>query len=423
MNFTKKQIAWALGFITLIILMGWAIYAVFLRPLLPVEPILPEEVPIVGEGLPGAGVGGPKPLLGIPGETPGLALAPDLPEPAAKQDQESYVSDVAVGGPTRTKALTDKPSYSVTLSGDKRSLNFYDRESAQFYRVNDQGQSIKLSDKQFYEVQEANWAPNKNETIMEFPDGNKLYYNFQTDKQVTLPSHWDDFSFAPSSGEMAFKSITDSVEDNWMAISSPDGSSPEAIQPLGANGNQVTLSWSPNNQVIGMFTKPISNNKQEVYFLGRNDENFKLAVVEGRDFRPNWFPDGSKMLYSVYNSNDNFNPSLWVVDAVGDTIGENRVPLEVNTWADRCTFNRDGSSLYCSRPKDIPAGAGLFPDLLTRRNVPSELIKVNTVSGGITILGEPETSMDIAQVFVNDAEDKLFFQNSQDLTIQSMRIK
>jgi len=51
-----------------------------------------------------------------------------------------------------------------------------------------------------------------------------------------------------------------------------------------------------------------------------------------------------------------------VVNATGDEIGTGRKKLNVDTWADKCTFYSD-SKLYCAVPEKLDEGAGLFPEL------------------------------------------------------------
>ncbi|MBI4215376.1 MAG: hypothetical protein HY602_01475 [Parcubacteria group bacterium] len=419
---SRKQLLIIAGFTVAVLIIGFAIYSVFFKPL--IAPLAPEVAPpaVPPEGLPEAAPAPPRvPPEAVPPEERRLPLAPPLPPPPPNVPQEQVATDIASGNLVKTTEITQKPAYGVTMASDGKTLNLYDRENGKFYRVDDAGNLALLSDKQFFDVQEVNWAPNKTESILEYPDGSKTYYNFKTQSQVTLPKHWDEFEFSPNSQQIAFKSAGTNLEDNWLAIANPDGSEPEAIQPLAGNGGKVQASWSPNDQVIGFFENPIDFNRQEIYFLGKNNENFKLAVTEGRDFRPLWFPDGRQVAYSVYDSRDGFIPSLWMMDAIGDTIGDNRAKIEVNTWADRCAFNESGSSLYCSRPKEMPPMAGLFPNLVD--NIPSEIIRVDTASGRITKIGEPENPMNITQIFVNDAEDAIYFQNGTDLKIQKMKIK
>jgi hypothetical protein len=84
--------------------------------------------------------------------------------------------------------------------------------------------------------------------------------------------------------------------------------------------------------------------------------------VEGSGFEPQWSTTGKKLLYSVYSSRSDFKPELWLVDSYGDSIGNNRQSLKLNTWADKCTFSND-STAFCAVPKDLPTGSGMSREI------------------------------------------------------------
>jgi hypothetical protein len=54
----------------------------------------------------------------------------------------------------------------------------------------------QMADQVFYNVTDVTWAKNKDKAVLKLVDDSKIVYDFQTKKQVTLPSHWDDFSFS-----------------------------------------------------------------------------------------------------------------------------------------------------------------------------------------------------------------------------------
>ena len=420
-----QKIALAIGFAIVVVGIGYALYLVFFRPLTTTTVQPPATIDEIVDGtLPQAGEGQPQTGLGGDNQLPdNLAPSDTTPQNEQLTQDGEFISEIATGGIARTDIITENPGLEPILSSNGRDINFYDQKEGFFYRVDKNGKLVKLSDQKFFNVEEITWAPNTNKTILKYPDGSQIYFDFETQKQVTLPSHWEDFSFAPNSDQIAFKNITDSTDDNWLAISKPDGSQPKVVVPLGNNGSKVQAAWSPNDQIIGTYTESIGLNQQEVYFLGKNDENFKLTVADGRDFRPLWFPTGEKLVYSVYNSRDGYKPSLWIVDAIGDRIGENRVKLPVNTWADRCSFNTTGSALYCARPKEMPAMAGLFPNLIEEENIKSEIIKINTQTGKVTTVGQPDIAADITNIVVTEKEDIIYFQDSTDNLLKRIRLK
>ncbi|MEK7097530.1 MAG: hypothetical protein AAB906_01645, partial [Patescibacteria group bacterium] len=204
-----------------------------------------------------------------------------------------------------------------------------------------------------------------------------IIYDFSSDKQISLPSHWKDFGFSPDGKNIVTKSIGTDPNNRWLAIVNEDGTKAQKIESLGEKDETVYTSWSPNNQTIAMYTEGIDFNRQEVFFVGLHNENFKSLTVEGRGFQQQWTPDGNRLLYSVYSSASSFKPSLWIANAKGDSIGSGRTNLNIETWAEKCVF-ADAANAYCAIPKDLPENAGLFPELAENTEDLLYHIDVNT---------------------------------------------
>ena len=63
------------------------------------------------------------------------------------------------------------------------------------------------------------------------------------------------------------------------------------------------------------------------------------------------------------------------MDATPDTIGQNRKPLNVNTWADKCVA-ADERFVYCGVPDSLETGTGFAPQLADY--VRDDLFKIDT---------------------------------------------
>ena len=195
-----------------------------------------------------------------------------------------------------------------------------------------------------------------------------------------MPQHWENFSFSPDAEQIAAKAIGLSPENRWLVTTNDDGGGTKIIEPMGENADKVQIDWSPNRQVVGFArtADPIGGDRQQILLVGLNHENFKALTVEGLDFRPQWSPTGQKLLYSVYSQRSNLKPELWVVNAYGDKINSGRQALQLNTWAEKCSF-ADDNTLYCAVPKELPEGAGLSPEIA--RDAVDNLYKIDLRTG------------------------------------------
>lgn len=383
-----------------------AIYFVFFRvPLIP--PPAPGEAPAPVTGLPAAAPGTP----GAPGETPPVPPS-TLP----------LIPDVASGGPTKTTLLTEGPITGAILSADGKTVSYYNRDDGKFYRVGPDGSANKLSAKQFFDVQNVTWSPDANRAILEYPDGANIVFNFDSEIQTTLPKHWEDFDFSPTGSEIVAKSIGLNPNNRWLITSAPDGSRATSIAPLGENEKKVTASWSPSGEALAFSATGSAQglDASEVLLIGKNNENFKSLIVEGRDFRPLWSPDGERILYSAYNEGTGFRPLLWIVDGRGDAIGANRRSLGLGTWADKCAY-ADAVNVYCAVPTEIPEGYGLQPRLRDQLN--DQVFRVNVATGTKTLIGAPVEGAAMLNLQVATDGSVLYYTDARTNELRMMRLR
>ncbi|MEK7067795.1 MAG: hypothetical protein AAB956_02255 [Patescibacteria group bacterium] len=419
MAINYKKIILTVGFLLGCLLIGYLIYALFFKSTLPSVTTGPQPTAPSLAQLPSAkvGAGGSVSIDAGTGKLPSEKKAAPS-ETTQTLGQEAAA--VAQGGLTKTTLLSSVSSFASTLSDNGADIYFYNRADGQFYRLNGNGQATALSEKKFFNVARVNWAANKQKVIMEYPDGANILYNFQTGQQITLPKHWQDFDFSPRSTEIVAKSIGLNPENNWLIIANEDGSQARAIENLGANYPALYSSWSPNNLSVALFTESIDFNRQRLYFIGQNDENFKTTTIEGRGPEFQWTLSGSRLLYSVYSDATNLNPSLWIVDAQGENIGANRKPLGIQTWAHKCALPSE-TVAYCAVPVSLPEGAGLFPEL--GQNTTDNIYKIDLATGSASLAAVPEGAYNIQTIVVSADERQLYFTDSISGNIHKIRLK
>ena len=405
-----KRILLILGFIAAVIILGYLLYYFFFKPALPPGPPVNVNVPI--GVLPNVGVNVNVPIANI------NAILPPSPPPAVAPP--SPISEVATGGVTQTLPLTATPTYGATLAADGSNLLYYDKNVGKFYQLTPDGQSRLLSDQTFYQVEKITWAPDKAKAVLEYPDGANIVYDFETKSQVTLPKHWKDFDFSPNSDQLVFKSMGINEENRWLAVSSADGSQARKIEHLGNKDATVHPLWSPNGQIIAVYREDLDFDRQNLYFVGLHNENFKLTILDGRGFRGQWSPTGKQLLYSVYNSSNDYKPTLWIVDAEGENIGQNRRSLKLETWADKCSF-ASGDVIYCAVPQKLEGMAGIFATEMD--NYPCDIYKIDLKTGFKTMIAQPEGEHNIGRVIVSNDGRYLYFTSKDDGRLYKIRLK
>ena len=369
---------------------GFAIYWVFFRPAPPAAPPAPPAVNV--------------PVVGLPPAAPGVPRVPGAPAAEALP----AASPVARGGLTQAESVAPTIVRAASLGADGKSVNYYDPTTGRFYRLDEFGEAIPLSDKTFPNVERATWSPAQSKAILEFPDGSNVLFDFETQRQATIPKHWEDFSFSPDGNKITGKSIGLDPNNRWLITSNPDGSGAVPIEPMGENGDKVTPTWSPSNQIIA-FSKtgnPAGFGREEILLIGQHGENFKSLTVEGLGFQGNWAADGARLLYSAHSAETGYRPELWVVDAAGDRIGANRRRLNIQTWADKCTA-ASNSIFYCAVPRTLPEGVGFARDAAD--DVPDLIYSIDINTGRQTLVAEPDSRTSISSVMVSSDGKSLYF--------------
>jgi len=398
MSERTKKIILIILFSTVVVGAGVVIYYLFFRPPVTPTPVaIPENVI---PGLPTAGTGAPQPGAGVIPTTPEGGVLPVAPGGGAVPTVPTAAPYQAPGAqpPAKTFALTQQPVQAISVSQSGTGVRTYNPQDGKFYRVTDDGAMIPLSDNVFYSVSNVTWANRTDKAVLEYPDGSKTLYDFNNDKQVTLPKYWEDFNFSPQDNQIAAKSIGNNETSRFLVISNPDGTNARPVADLGENWDKVHTSWSPNNQVIGYsFTgDPIGMDRQSVLLIGKNQENYKDLVVEGRGFIPKWSPSGNNLLYSVYSTENDYKPMLWVSGAVGDAINAHRQNIGIQTWADKCAWQTE-QVLICAVPDQIPSGAALQREALMG-NTADSIVRVDLSSGTRVNLGHPTGNPTVNQM-------------------------
>ncbi|MFA6255483.1 MAG: hypothetical protein WC675_05710 [Patescibacteria group bacterium] len=415
-----KRILLLIGFFAAVIIFGWLLYALFLKPTVPEVPGPNANINVGPGGLPEAGVNVNIPTNGnVNGALPGGTNV-NIGPPPSISPTTGAISETATGGLTETKVLTSNPAFQPTLAADGNNAIYYDKTTGLFYKITPDGKATPLTDQVFYDVENITWSPNKEKAVLEYPDGANIVYDFATNQQITLPNHWKDFSFSPNNDQLVLKSMGTDAENRWLAVAKADGSEAEKIELLGDKDATVYSDWSPSGQIIAIYREDKDFDRQNLYFVGLNDENLKTTVTEGRGFVGQWSTAGDRLLYSVYSSTSEYKPTLWIVEAQGDNIGQNRVGLKLETWADKCTF-ADNDTVYCAVPQNLTTGAGIFrSDLDT---APCDIYKIDLATGFKSKIAVPNGNHNIEKILVTDDGSYLYFNSKTDGKLYDIRLK
>lgn len=399
--FPLKKVLLIILFVAVAAGFGYGIYYFFFRtpPAEEVAEVYEEYFP--PSGLTEAGGAKPKP---------------------AEAEIPAGVSLIARGGLTYVSALTDGNTLGGSITKDGRMMNFYNKSDGKFYRLTPAGDVAELSSKTFYNVENVAWAPSADKAVLEYPDGSNIIYDFASEKQITLPKHWEEFEFSPDSEKIAAKSMDEDPDNRWLVTVDSNGANVKPIELLGNNAGKVQVAYSPTGQVVAFSSTGEAQgfSRQDILLLGLNGENFKALRVNGLGFEGKWSTSGERLLYSVYNADSDYKPVVWITDAAGDNIGTNRRNLGLNTWVDKCAFS-DDVTLYCAVPQTLDRGAGFQPKLANK--ISDVFYKVNITTGLKTLLAVPSDQYTAKDLMISADEEFLFFTDANTGAIEKIQLK
>lgn len=341
-----------------------------------------------------------------------------------KSGARELLSKRANGALTKVDSLINEEVAAINYT--KQGFIFLSRKDNYFYYLTADGRRIKLSDEEFPFVERAVWSNDGNKVILEYPDGANILYDFTRRKKITLPAEARDFSFDVADERIAYKFVTDDVENNWIVVSDTQNTQIKPVEPIGDKAASVQVAWSPNNQVVALYHESRGLDKEEVYFLGLHDENFRSLKVAGSNFKGIWSPDGKQILYHVINPDNSYNPMLWVASAEGDKIGLYNYNLGLTTWVDKCAFAPGGQELYCAVPVSLKKGAGLYPEIVNDSE--DVFYKIDLRTGISHLIAYPVFSEDLdkfqaQEVFVSQDGSKLYFWDKWTQRVYFMYLK
>ncbi|MBI2644885.1 hypothetical protein HYW94_01765 [Candidatus Uhrbacteria bacterium] len=426
-NFDWKRIALIIGFIFLVFLFAFLLYRFFFAPSPPPPPPppSPKELPIPTglktgkERIVPPGI--KKPPKPPPGPNEPIITPIGEPSPTFISEKKP-VQEMArdpLNNPLPVKQVQEDRNINPQIAPDGKGVQTFDSYTGEFLHIKPDGTSEKLTDKIFVGAEKVTWSPQGDKAVMKFIDLSTVLYDFEKKKQYVLPEHWNEFKFSPDGEKIAFKSVPKAPENRWIVTTNPDGSGPQLIAPMSDRNGTFEISWSPSDQIVAYYRVGEDASRQKIYFVGKNDENFKSMIVNGRDIVSQWSPNGDRLLYSGYTMDSGLKPDLWIVDALGDSIGGNQRFLGVQTWADKCTF-ASNTILYCAVPKELVRGAGVLRTVGDAGE--DDIYKINTFSGYKELIATFDTKHTISKLMLSDDQSILYFTEKDSGTIFQVQL-
>ena len=325
-------------------------------------------------------------------------------------------------------ALSKRAVLSPTLSKEKTSVLYYDKNSGQVFEAGpgglnpernregpqrasvSYGMNEKLvSDKPLPNLVETIWSPNKKEVVSVFDTNNGKdfrYYNYQTNKVVGLGKTIRSLAFSPDGSHIAY--LRSLGLDGAIYVSAPDGSSPRKI--IETRLSDIELSW-PSEEHISF--KASLDGRDSVYLLSLTGNLTKFVDEPGK-VDVLWSSGGTKLLYSTRESNprtqgaeqssyDGGSPMLFVKDVLSSSVKA----LGISTPAYKCAWGINSNYVVCAIGRSGQGGEDIY--------------KIN-MDGTKELVFSPVKNISASQVMLTGTEDFLILVNEIDGKLYALKI-
>lgn len=338
-----------------------------------------------------------EPVVEVPVEE-----SPPIEEPTAPQAQAVRLTDDAVISPI------------LFYQGNGIS---YFNAAGQLFQTDlaDSDGTALLSNKRelsialISDISKILWPQAGNGFLAESVSGSKLswrYYDSTKSSYIDIPYEVFSLDWMPNGDKIVYVWV-DANGKATLNIGNPDTTGYQVLTTFYESDNIVKVS-PDGKQILFYSAQTTDSSKNEITMVSIDGKVFQTVVADGYNSGVLWSPDSKKFLFGKRDpGTQKFN--LWVADV---TSGEVK-SLGVASVPSKAVWSRDGQSVFVGVPTTGIAGQGLTQDNLYKISISSG--EQQQFDSGITI--------DAQNLFLNSAENILFFKNAQDSSLYYIPVR
>lgn len=312
----------------------------------------------------------------------------------------------------------------ATVRGEEK-VKYFKRATGHLYQIDQEGRTPeeRLSNLTIAGANDAMWSPNKNHAVVNFLTDSTLKH-FAISYQATssrgegvasqgvfLPAEVADVVFSYKDERMAYLLPTGTV--STLFVASSDGSGQKGIftTPL----SQLNIMWAGDDISIAEKSSGLAPS-----FLQRVALNGSSRVIardiEGLDIQ--WNAQGTFAIISRTSLRGR-NLATQIINTKGEIIAQ----MPFATMGSKCAWSRlEEETVYCAAPRALPPAT--YPDAWWQGVVSfsDDLWRAHVTSGEADHIFS-ERDFDMVNLFLSEAEDRLFFLNKKDSTLWTLRLE
>lgn len=349
------------------------------------------------------------------GREPGSGLFEGGVSPSQSSDQAASLPRLRT--PRLIQLTREAVAGPATVRGEEK-VKYFKRATGHLYQIDQEGRTPeeRLSHLTIAGARDAVWSPNKNHAVVSFLADSALKhfalsYLGTSSQGVFLPNDVTDVAFSQKDERMAYVLPTGSVTSLFVASSDGTGQKNIFTTPL----SQLNLAWAGDEIHIAAKGSGLAPSFAERITLNGLPRVI-ARDIEGIDIQ--WNAQGTFAVISRTSLRGR-NLATQIINAKGEIIAQ----LPFATIGSKCAWGRlEEETAYCAVPRTLPPAT--YPDAWWQGVVSfsDDLWRVNAATGEADQIFS-ESDFDIINLFLSEAEDRLFFLNKKDSTLWTLRLE
>ncbi len=369
------------------------------------------------------------PDKGVGSGQPSTSGNTSIPVPSSPQELPSFVQ------------LSDVPVAGIGVVDAGNTVRYVERERGYVYELSglSKDSTKKISNTTIPRVQEALFGNGGATVILRYLDNRfgsavkviKTYIGRISGAEGGTPGTIGGEFLADGISEIAI-----SPDQNTAAYVLPteNGSSIQVMDLIDRAPKEVVKSplseWIPyitNAKDVFLASKASADIPGYLYRIRAKQKGYERII--GGKLGLTALPNQSGTL-ELYSENIQGNPALSIKGVYGSSEGGNAndsIAVGLISIAQKCVWSKDTVHAYCAS-FSLPAGAKPFPDLWYqgRVSLQDSFWKIDTQSGDIQLLGDPQVSIDKSfdaiDLTLSSDESILYFMNRTNGLLWGLRL-
>jgi hypothetical protein len=237
------------------------------------------------------------------------------------------------------------------------------------------------------------------------------YFNFSTGNYIDLPEQISYLEWLPSGDKIVFiwnEKKSDGTIKSTLNIAKPDTTDYKEIAELWETDDIIYTS--PDGLNMAFHRTQNNNSVNKLTVVSNDGKVWKDLSKEGYSYGVLWSPDSQKVLFGKRERNGR-NFQLWLYDLYDGQVKN----LGVYGAPQKAVWASDSRTIYFATPKSLT-------EIIDPVNLEGNLsvftsdtfFKLDTQTMEKIEFMPENLSIDARDLFLNPAEDKVFFKNAQD---------